>query len=102
MGVALTQLRRDRSNMIRQIDHDKPLSKDDKAWLHEWSLDYLIDANERKFDKEYQKSTGPEIEQDPDRAPNPPRQPANFATDQVATGPVYPLAVPVNPPSQQE
>lgn len=43
--------------MSRQIDFDKPLSDDDRAWLHEWSQDWRIEENERKFGK-------PEAEQE--------------------------------------
>jgi len=35
--------------MSREIDFDKPLSDEDKRWLHERSLDYHIEENERKF-----------------------------------------------------
>ena len=35
--------------MSRVIDFDKPLSDEDKRWLHERSLDWRIEENERKF-----------------------------------------------------
>lgn len=38
--------------MSRQIDFDKPLSAEDRAWLHEWSQDWRIEENERKFGKQ--------------------------------------------------
>jgi hypothetical protein len=37
--------------MSRTIDFDKPLSDEDKKWLHEWSQDWRIEENERKFGK---------------------------------------------------
>jgi hypothetical protein len=85
--------------MSRQIDHDKPLSEEDKAWLRETSQVWRIEENERKFDKAHQKSEGHVEEPDPHRAPELPRQPANFATDQFVTGPAYAVA---NPPWQGE
>jgi hypothetical protein len=79
--------------MSRKIDFDKPLSDEDKEWLHGWSQDYLIDENARKFDKAYQKSTGPEIPRIEVNAPAAPRDPRDFPNDKVATGPVYPTDV---------
>lgn len=35
--------------MSRTIDFDKPLSDEDKRWLHERSLDWRIEENERRF-----------------------------------------------------
>jgi SAP domain len=37
--------------MSRQIDFDKPLSDEDKRYLHEWSQDWRIAENERRFGK---------------------------------------------------
>jgi hypothetical protein len=38
--------------MSKDIDFDKPLSDEDRAWLHERSLDWRIQENDRKFGKE--------------------------------------------------
>lgn len=35
--------------MSKIIDFSKPLSLEDKKWLHERSLDYQIEGNERQF-----------------------------------------------------
>lgn len=35
--------------MSRQIDFDKPLSDEDKLWLHKWGQDWKIEENERRF-----------------------------------------------------
>lgn len=43
--------------MSRQIDFDKPLSDEDKKWLHEWSQDWRIAENERKFGKKVDLTT---------------------------------------------
>lgn len=38
--------------MSKEIDFDKPLSDEDRQWLHERSQDYLIAENDRKFKSE--------------------------------------------------
>jgi SAP domain len=35
--------------MSKEIDLDKPLSEEDRAWLKERSLTHLIEANDRQF-----------------------------------------------------
>ena len=35
--------------MSRIIDFDKPLSDEDKLWLHQWGYDYKIVENEQRF-----------------------------------------------------
>ena len=44
--------------MSRQIDFNQPLSDEDRAWLHEWSQDWRIEENERRFGQAEQ----PEVE----------------------------------------
>jgi hypothetical protein len=89
--------------MSREIDFEKPLSDEDKEWLHEMSMDWRIEENDRRFDKEYQESEGYRPEEDANKSASVPRQPANFATDQFATGPVYPVVESVNAaPATQE
>jgi hypothetical protein len=46
--------------MSREIDFEKPLSDEDRAWLHEHSQDHLIAENDRKF-KEEPEEEEPEI-----------------------------------------
>jgi hypothetical protein len=87
--------------MSRQIDFEKPLSDEDKEWLHEMSLDWRVEENNRRFDKEYQESEGFKPDPEVNNAANVPRLPANFATDQFATGPVYPVVEPVNAPASE-
>ena len=38
--------------MSKEIDFEKPLSDEDREWLHERSLDHLVQANDRQFAKE--------------------------------------------------
>jgi hypothetical protein len=38
--------------MSKQIDFEKPLSDEDRAWLKDHSQSYLIEENDRKFGKE--------------------------------------------------
>jgi hypothetical protein len=78
--------------MSRNIDFDKPLSTEDRAWLHEWSMDWRIAENDRKFSETVQNISGPVITQNPDNAIANPRLPHNFPEEKVATGPVYPVA----------
>lgn len=35
--------------MSKIIDFDKPLSDEDKLWLHQWGYDYKIVENEQRF-----------------------------------------------------
>jgi hypothetical protein len=35
--------------MSKVIDFDKPLSDEDKLWLHQWGYDYKIVENEQRF-----------------------------------------------------
>lgn len=35
--------------MSKMIDFDKPLSDEDRAWLHGRSLDWKVEANDRRF-----------------------------------------------------
>lgn len=35
--------------MSRQIDFNQPLSAEDREWLHEWSMDWRIEENDRRF-----------------------------------------------------
>lgn len=39
--------------MTKNIDLDKKLSDEDRAWLKERSLDYMIEANDRQFGVEH-------------------------------------------------
>lgn len=50
--------------MSKQIDFDKPLSDEDRQWLHERSQDYLIAENDRKFAKEGEAEVEPEVSED--------------------------------------
>jgi hypothetical protein len=47
--------------MSKEIDLDKPLSDEDREWLHEHSLDHQIQANDRQFAEE---SEEPEVDED--------------------------------------
>lgn len=44
--------------MSRVIDFEKPLSDEDKQWLHAWSQDWRIEENERKFGKAEEHADG--------------------------------------------
>lgn len=51
--------------MSKEIDLDKPLSDEDREWLHEHSLDHQIQANDRQFAKEGESKEGePEVDED--------------------------------------
>lgn len=78
--------------MSMQIDHSKPLDAETKKWLHEWSMDYVIEENERIHGKQeggeppnVQKA----LEEAGFQAPPPPPGPTTVAGQgTVATGPV--------------
>jgi hypothetical protein len=78
--------------MSRNIDFDKPLSAEDRAWLHEWSMDWRIEENDRKFSDLVQNNNGPQIQNDPNNGTQAPRSPHQFPGEKVATGPVYPVS----------
>jgi hypothetical protein len=50
--------------MSKEIDLDKPLSDEDRAWLHERSLDHQIQANDRQFKDAPEAEVEPEVSED--------------------------------------
>lgn len=55
--------------MGRQIDFEKPLSEDDKAWLRDRSRGYEVDENERQFSDDPDAPVVPEQEWTPGNRP---------------------------------
>lgn len=79
--------------MSMQIDHSKPLTDEQKRWLHEWSLDYEIEVNERlhKQAKTFAKGEPVDVKAALDKAGvEPPHAPPNPTApgQELYTGPV--------------
>lgn len=76
--------------MSKQVDLDKPLSDADKLHLHERSLDYLIEENERRFKQEKAHAAGQPVKVEiPNlEVPPPPPNPRAVSGQTLESGPV--------------
>ena len=80
--------------MSMQIDHSKPLTDEEKRWLHEWSLDHEIETNERIHGqkKAHAKGEPIDVRKALDKAgvetPPPPAQPISVAGQELYAGPL--------------
>lgn len=78
--------------MSVQVDHSKPLDDETKRWLHEWSLDWVIEENERIHGKQ-EGGEPPNVQEALRQAgfeppPAPPGPTSVAPVGNVATGPV--------------
>ncbi|QHB37435.1 hypothetical protein SEA_LEOPARD_28 [Mycobacterium phage Leopard] len=78
--------------MSMQVDHSRPLTKEEKVWLHQWSLDWVIEENERIHGKQGDgepPNVQAALEDAGFKAPPPPPGPTTVAGQgTVLTGPV--------------
>jgi hypothetical protein len=80
--------------MSMEIDHSKPLTAEQKKWLHEWSLDHEIETNERLHGqaKAHAKGEPIDVRKALDKAgvevPNAPQSPGFVAGQPIYQGPV--------------
>jgi hypothetical protein len=76
--------------MSRTIDFEKPLSDEDKQWLHEWSQDWRIAENERRFGKKVDLTKEVDVPALLEKAgvevPDPPSGPTQVAGQPVSQG----------------